>query len=56
MDIYMKNNNECPHDMEIALNLGKIYSEAGLTPFYVYDQLNDSFIVTSKENVDKRLN
>ena len=54
MGLYFKANRKYPEDMQEALALGDIYKDAGLNPFYVYDQIAGKFIVTSKENIAKK--
>lgn len=54
MGIFYKVNRKYPDDLEEALTLGKIYRDAGLDPFYAFDQLTNKFFVTSRENVNKK--
>jgi hypothetical protein len=55
MHIYFKANRTYPQDIQMALEHGKSFTIAGLTPLYVYDQEADRFIVTSRENIDHEL-
>jgi hypothetical protein len=41
---------------ENALNIGKKFKDAGLNPFYVFDDITQSIFVTSVEHIDKKLN
>jgi hypothetical protein len=38
-----------------ALSKGKVFKEAGLRPFYVYDEDEGELIVTSAEAMENRL-
>lgn len=56
---YYKNfshETEVSLDMIQALEYGQIFKAANLHPFYVYDQSENKIIVTSYENMDKKLN
>jgi hypothetical protein len=56
MNVYHKINRKYPKEMQEALEIGKEYHEAGLVPFYVYDQITGKFIITSQENFDNEGN
>lgn len=49
-------NQEMSIDMIQALECGQIFKAANLHPFYIYDQTANRIIVTSHENMDKKLN
>ena len=55
MDYVMLRDGEAP-GFENTLRIGKQFSDAGLTPIYLYDEEKGGLYVMTKERTEKKLN